>query len=242
MAQERLSPPSKEHSKSRDWLNTSVIKNAIEDHRNLPLTPELVNDTWTTFWREGGKRIGHTFNVPGCNCTSDELRELRSLNGGVLLIPDEVYTPEGLILLGKMFPEITSQVVRDNTSIINETDKGGCIVIDMGIEPPHMPVSETEALEYAKKIKRTGEHPQRFATYLIGSQFSNLLTRKYFDDNGTSSFLPGSRWKFDDRILLVRRGSVKKGNIVADVGNGDTALKSYGVRTECTISSDQRKA
>ncbi len=235
MVQERSKPLGR-HRESRDWLNTPAIGSAIEKYKKLPLTPELVNDIWTTFWQEGGKRIGHTFNVPRCNCTSDELRELWSLDRGVLLIPDEVYTPEGLILLGKMFPQITSQVLRNNTSTKNERYEGGCIIIDMDIDPPYMSddmsISETEALKYAETIKgkRIGKHPQRLSTYLIGSEFSHLLTGKYFDDNGTFSFLPGSRWTFDDRILLVRLG--EKGNIVADVGNGDTSLGSSGVRSE----------
>ena len=212
------------------WVDVLTIEDAIGKYKKAPLTPELVNNTWAILWQKWGKRINHTFNIPFCNFTSKELGDLRSFDRGVLLMPDEVYTPEGLIFLGRMFPEITSQVV-GGKSIVNCADKGGCIAIDMDIDPQYMPVSEMEALKYAENIKQVGKLPQRLSTYLIGSKFSSLLTRKHFDSNGTSSFLPGSRWKCDDRILLVH--SYGKGDIIADIGLGNNvAHNNWGVRSE----------
>lgn len=214
----------------QDWVKTPVIQDAIERYKKSPLTPELVNDTWSTFWQEGGKRINHAFKVPSCNIDSKELEELRSYDRGVLLIPDEVYTTEGLILLGKMFPKSTSQIIK-GSPIVNETNKGGCIIVDMDIDPQNMPISEKGALDYVYALKRVGKHPQRFTTYFVGSQFSYLLTNRYFDSDGTQSFLPGSRWFFSDRILLA---DLFEGcDIGVDKGDGsDTSWWGIGVRSE----------
>lgn len=230
MSAERLDS-SRAHLKSRNRENNLAIKGAIEKYKKLPLTPELVNGTWTILWQKWGEKIEHVFEAPSCNFTSEELGELRGLDRGVLLVPDEVYAPEGLILLGKIFPEITSDAMR-KLVIVNDSNKGGCIAIDMDIDPPDMSISEIGALGYAERIRKLGKHPQRFVTYLIGSRFNYLLTRQYFDKN-TDSFLPGSRWAFDDRILLVHSTGEGNANIVADVGsNDDTKRENQGVRSE----------
>lgn len=174
MPTERLDS-SRIHLKSQDRVSALAIRGTIEKYKRSPLTPELVNNTWAILWQKWGEKIRHTFQVPSCNFNSKELGELRAFDRGVLLVPDEIYTQNGLRLLRRIFPKITSDVV-GRVPIVNDSNKGGCIVIDMDVDPPYMSVSETGALEYAEKIRKLGKSPQRAPTYLIGSQFSHLLT------------------------------------------------------------------
>lgn len=179
------------------------LQNAVSEYKKGPLTPEHINDFWQAFWRNGEevlsqKGIDHSFQVPTCDRTVEELAELQKENKGVLLVPDELYTQKGLILLGNMFPKMESWVVQEGTKVVNNTDKGGSIDIEMNLDSPNRDTNEKQTLDVIEKQRRS---PQRLSTYIVGSQFSKLLTGHYFDEE-TASRLPGSR---DDGSLLGAR-------------------------------------
>ena len=161
-----------------------VIRKAIAEYRSQPHTPELVNTTWQTLWVEWGKRIGETFGVPQCDRTAEELVQLQKENKAILLIPDNV----DLIMLGKMFPQMRSRAVSEGTTV-TEPNKGGSIDIEMDLDSPHGNTTEDQIKDFLEQQERDG---QRLKTYIIGSQFSKLLTAHYLDEN-TTSRLPGSR-------------------------------------------------
>ena len=105
-------------------------------------------------------------------------------------MPDEIYTKEGLVLLGGMFPKMRSWSVGEKTIVTNDHDKGGSIDIEMDIDSPNRNTNERKALDILKKEGRKG---QRLATFIVGSQFSRLLTGGYLEEGSTWSRLPGSR-------------------------------------------------
>ena len=93
--------------------------------------------------------------------------------------------------------------VREETTVVNEDNNGGCIDIEMDIDSPYRNTNEEQAMDM---LKNEGRRGQRFATFIIGSQFSKLLTRRYLDEGHTWSLLPGSR--SEGYVLAVHSGSL----------------------------------
>lgn len=166
------------------------LGNVISEYKKGPLTPELVNSTWQNLWKIWGERVNHTFQVPTCDRTTGELARLQQERKAILLIPDELYTPKGLVLLGHMFPELGRLSVDyiDHTYITNDTDKGGSIDIEMFDESNSYNEKQAQRV-----IEKQGRNPQRLATYIVGSQFNKLLTGYYFDEGRRFSLLSGSQ-------------------------------------------------
>lgn len=59
----------------------------------------------------------------------------------------------------------------------------------MDIDSPNRNTNEKQAMDILKKEGRVG---QRLATFIVGSQFSRLLTDRYLDEGSTFSRLSGS--------------------------------------------------
>lgn len=167
-----------------------VLGLAILEYSKESLTPELVDTTWQTIWKTWGESVSHTFQVPSCDRTSEELAQLQREEKADLLVPDELYTKEGLVLLGRIFPKMRSWSVSEQTTVTNEHNKGGSIDIEMDLDSPHRNTGEKQAMDILRKERRTG---QRLATLIVGSQFSKLSTDRYLDEGATWSRLPGSR-------------------------------------------------
>ncbi|MBI2028108.1 MAG: hypothetical protein HYT07_00730 [Candidatus Levybacteria bacterium] len=159
-----------------------ILGHAISEYKKGHLTPELVDATWQTIWKTWGERINHTFQVPSCDRTPEELGGLAGKNRAVLLVPDEIYTKEGLVLIGKMFPKIQGWTKSENVKV--KDNNGGSIDIEMDIDSPNRNTSEDKARNIFIRERR---RVQRFATYIVGSQFSQLLTGRYLDEGSTWS-------------------------------------------------------
>lgn len=168
----------------------TALDRAVQEYKSQPLTPESVNKFWQTLWKVEGSEIGRVFDVPSCDRTAEELTELKEEKRAVLLIPDEFYTRAGLVLLGRMFPNMRSRFVQGGTTITNENNRGGCIDVEMDLKSPNGNTTQKNLEELAFSKGRNG---QRLATYMVASQFSKLLTGHYFDEGDTWSRVPGSR-------------------------------------------------
>lgn len=204
-----------------EMIPQDILSSAISEYINGPLTPELVDDTWKTIWETWGTSIRHTFQVPRCDRTSEELEKLFEEGSQVLLVPDELYTKEGLELVKSIFRIVNWP----SSSISNQENKGGCIDIEMTLDSPYRNTKENKAMGILKKEKRAG---QRLATYLVGSHFIYLQRSHYFDEN-TFSCLPGSRDNNNNKILVNYR------NGKMHLGSSTTPNKRYlekGLRSE----------
>lgn len=198
---------------------------AIAEYEAKSLTPEIVNKTWQTLWKVWGETVGQKFDVPSCDRTSEELAQLQKENKAVLLIPGNV----DLVTLGRIFPQMVSWAVSEGT-IIAEQSKGGSIDIEMDLNSPHRDTTEAQARDLLKSQGRDG---QRLKTYIVGSQFSKLLTGHYFDENSWSR-LPGSR--VGGRLVHARCYSVGNLNVNSDLNPRDRR-PSVGFRSEGAIQS-----
>lgn len=166
--------------KPKDFLAEVIL-----EYKSGPLSPELVNLTWQAVWRVWGKSIDHSFIVPSCDRTIEELASLESEGRGVILTPDEIYTQRGLVLLEKIFPKMGGWIEeygKTGIKVENRVRSGGCIDIEMD---PKIFGKPTESFyldqQLIENIASKGKKGLRLATYIVGSQFSKLLTGRYFD-------------------------------------------------------------
>src|SRR6185437_10980643 len=76
----------------------AALTEAMDRYReawdNNALTPELVDETWRTFWQTTLEIEPN--NIPSCDRTTEELAELKEQNRGVVLLPDEVMNVAGM--------------------------------------------------------------------------------------------------------------------------------------------------
>lgn len=162
-------------------------------------TPDFVDQFFQALWKTWGEKVNHVFEVPTCDRTREELAALYKEGKGVLLIPHEAYTPEGMILLERIFPQMGNWHAQSGTTIKNViNNNGGCIDIEMGIDVPNVNTSEKQLKMLFALQGREGE---RLVTYIVGSQVSRLLTGRFFDQGHTWSRLLGSH--SEDRTISV---------------------------------------
>lgn len=177
----------------------------VQEYQAEKPTPALVNHTWQNTWNVIGEFVEYKYQVPSCDRTVEELAQLREQGREVLLIPDVLYTPQGLVMLGEAFPLMGSWATdpREAVKIKYGSVRGGCIDIEMSPDAPYRTASGLTEQQLREKIAEDSRRlrrlltGQRLPTYFIGSQFSQL-TKEYFDLR-TWSRLPGS--VFAGRVL-----------------------------------------
>lgn len=171
-----------------------ALRPFVQEYRVAKVhTPELVNRTWQDMWGEIGRTVDFTYQVPSCDRTPEELAKLQQEGKAVLLLPDDIYTPEGLVRLGRAFPLMISWFTNPEhaAKISYGSNTGGSIDIEMSPDAPYRTPKGYRQEELVAKIAADKRAGQRLPTYFIGSQLSKLLTGHYFDEN-TWSRLPES--------------------------------------------------
>lgn len=166
----------------------------VQEYRDAKVcTPELVNHTWQNMWRVIGQIADFTYQVPACDRTEEELAQLQEKNRAALLLPSDIYTPDGLVRLGRAFPLMRSWTTdpKEVARISHGSNTGGCIDIEMSLDAPYRTSRGYNQKGLVAKIAADARAGQRLPTYFVGSQFSHLLTGHYFDEN-TWSRLPES--------------------------------------------------
>lgn len=90
---------------NQDGYLRKALRPFIKEYKAAKVhTPELINNTWAGIWRVIGERVDFKYLVPACDRTTEELVDLRIKNRANLLLPDDIYTPDGLVRLGRAFP------------------------------------------------------------------------------------------------------------------------------------------
>ncbi|MDO8618402.1 MAG: hypothetical protein Q7R49_00490 [Candidatus Daviesbacteria bacterium] len=180
----------------KDRLLRDAMRPFVQEYSAAKvLTPDLIDHTWQGIWRVIGERVEYEYQVPTCDRTTEELEKLKKEGRAVLLLPSDIYTPDGLVRLGRAFPLMRSWITnpKEAVKISHGSTEGGSIGIEMSLDAPYRTSKGYRQQELVDRITADGRSGQRFPTYLVGSQFSQFLTGQYFDIN-TWSRLPGSSY------------------------------------------------
>ncbi len=226
---------------SQDRQLRDAFSPFVQEYRDARVhTPELVNHTWQNIWVEIGRVVDFTYQVPSCDRTTKELAKLQKENKAVLLLPDDIYTPEGLVRLGKAFPLMRSWAtnLEHASEISYGSNKGGSIDIEMSLDAPYRTSRGYNQKELVAKIAADKRAGQRLPTYFVGSEFSQLLTGHYFDEN-TCSRLPESFCEGD--MLNARFDSDGEASVDA-IWDPEDQYPSLGGRSEGVSNRFLKKA
>lgn len=204
------------------------IASSIQEYQSKPHTPELINNVWQGFWGKAGKMVDYKYHVPRCDRTAEEIAQLEKKGRMVVLLPDDIFTANGLERLGRIFPFKMNQSIdqKEALKISHTSVKGGCFDVETNILTPVSYVLQNES-ELIKKIEREGRGGQRFPTYIAASEFRKLVAKGNSFDVETWSRLPGSLC--DGKVLSACSDD---NGYVLDLRSPDESSSSLGGRTE----------
>lgn len=171
-------------------------------------TPESVADYWQKKLQEDIQRarLSIDIQVPPCSWTEEEIRrpmwDIRGnpLKGMMVYIPEQFTGPKRLWLLGQMYPEMKRFYQEEDTFVRGALEISGYAMVEAAVEAPNLDTTQQELEAFAKKFDYLG---QDLVVYILASEASKSLLRKYFDLNSTHSRLLEARE--NGRVIGVNR-------------------------------------
>lgn len=175
------------------------LTKVTEAYRANLYNPEYVAAFHEAFWQVPRGEKGYTFKAPELVWTQEEMaRPLKGVErvngklreklypGMMVAIPEELQGKEGLIVAGRMWPELASRSVREDTPILYAYEQApGYFKVE---KDPVAPNRDTTQADLEKLVTPT-HRGQRLITYIAGSEQSKLLADEYFDQNTWSRLL-----------------------------------------------------
>lgn len=196
--------PEIQTAKSPDLLSQSLA-----EYKNKSHTSEFITSHWQTLWKVWGERVNLSLDIPPCDRTEEEVKQLEEEGRKLIYVPQQLSVQKDRHLLGQIFPKMSSYSVEENNPIGNETNAFGWLDIETSIDSPNVNSTEEELKQLFKSQKREGLDLNE---YIIGSQHAKLTKGRYFDEGLTLSRLLSSRdegrvvhaYFFSDGRLRVR--------------------------------------
>lgn len=204
------------------------------------LTPKLINDTWQAFWRGLGGVVDYKYRVPVCKLTQEKIDKIEEQRRTILLLPDDIFTPQGIVRLMKVFPlNWTGDLkgLKETERISHNTKRGGCIDVENQLSAPYSVDGGYSEPELRKKIESGGRrYGQRLPTYMVASMFSQLVEGHPFDFNDTCSRLLGSSY-YDGKEYKTLVAEYDNSNKCINISNYDPQKRNtnMGGRSEGII-------
>jgi len=208
------------------------IASLIQEYRSKSHMPELIDGVWQGFWKQA---VNISENqVPRCNRTTEEIALLEKNGKMLLLLPDVIFKPKGLVKLANAFPWIRDSWITNLNyvqKIKHNSAVGGCIDVEASISTP-VDYTLLSKRELREKIEGQARNPQRIPTYITASVFRLLFTGSSFDQTGTRSRLLGSWYEDKEKEVLSASFDSTNNRIVFSHGNSDGSYPGLGGRSE----------
>ncbi len=227
-----MSMGDKELDKGQIDSPVAPLRQAAQELNRNFFNPEAVTNFQQAFWQVPRGGEGFTFDIPPLSATSEQLKkpfidiEGRELLPLTIYIPEELRGKEGLIKLGKMFPELGSYSVKEGTPIEDVYHRTGYIRVEGVIDSPNPNTNEDQL---RKHFNSQGVLGQRLITYIIASRQMKIIKGQYPDQGTTWSRLLGSRG--DGRAVCAH--CLPGGRVHVDRGLGPRDRgASLGARSE----------
>jgi hypothetical protein len=164
------------------------LKRRLTDEvRNGLPSPDLLTRYWQAVYIADGMQAEFASVVPPCDWEEKPLRNLYEREGRLIYVPGVLTTPEGLVILQKMYPVLGGDITtRNGMPITQDRAGGGWIGIETCIEAPLRNGSDIDAREILGFLGLEG---QRLSTYIVGAMDSFRLTGQYFDNRAEARLL-----------------------------------------------------
>ncbi|OGH15100.1 MAG: hypothetical protein A2860_00210 [Candidatus Levybacteria bacterium RIFCSPHIGHO2_01_FULL_37_33] len=167
----------------------SYVSVLLPEYQTGPHTPELITSLWKAIWMDSGRKIDAEIQVPLVDRTEEEIKELEEQGRMMIYVPRGIATQDTRHLLGRIFPKMQGNSVKEQNPVANEGIESGWFDIESSLNSPNLKTTEEDLREL---FKSQGKQGQTLNQYIIGSQFLKLTTGHYFDED-TYSRLLGSR-------------------------------------------------
>ncbi|MEK6951395.1 MAG: hypothetical protein AABX29_00100 [Nanoarchaeota archaeon] len=195
-----------------------------QEYKGKPYNPEVITKIWRAFLPE--------VRIPECDWTEEQIADPIIGDEGepqeamMVFLPDLYRGKEGLINLGKRFPEMNHYSVQEGTPIVSDDRPGGWIKIEASVTAPNRNTTEYQLIAH---LESQGRYGQREEVYILGAQFSKRVNGQYFDEDSIWPRLFGSRCEG----YIVRAGFSSDGPLHLDWGLGPWGRDIYfGGRSE----------
>lgn len=166
---------------------------AKEIYGKDPHTPELLTRVWQIVWQNWGLRTGRDFWEIRCDRTQAEIDQLEAAGKSLIILPEEVLDQihNPYQFLAETFPFANNLRFQIRpASVAVAIPRVGTIAIEASVDAPNLNTGEYQLPQLFEAQGVTG---QTLVEYVVGSNFSRLMTSHYFDENGTRSRLTGTR-------------------------------------------------
>lgn len=157
-------------------------------YKAKPYNTELLTEFNQAFWLSRQQKMGVSradLVVADCPYREADIRRFMNNDSG-LFVPQIVSTaPEGLILLGKGFPQMGNLAFQEGTSVSN-IDKNGNLVdihgwmkTEKAVDAPYTRTNQSQAEKIVGEKHRIGD---TLNVYAVAGQQSKELTGQYLDE------------------------------------------------------------
>lgn len=168
--------------------NNQILEDAIQEYKRAH-TPELIRYTWEAIWTAWGRHIGLNVQVDSLDYSKEEVGELEAENRVLIYVPEELSQQESRYRLFQSFSKMQDDEVEDYHKVGNKIEnlakQFGWMSVEIGRDAPQMDAYHQLIELFINK----GLEGQTLNTYIIGAQFSRLITGHYFDD-----LIPSCSW------------------------------------------------
>jgi hypothetical protein len=168
--------------------SSKLLKIGVKEYKMNPDSLEKAVSFWRAFWFKNGIKIDRAIEVPDPSITGADMVRARESGSALIFIPEAVSTQEGRSLLGKMFPRMHGDSVREGNFYANRSNVWGWRWFK--------PIPEALVVDFDKsQILRP-----TLNEYIVVSQATKLLTGKYLDENSWC-YIPGTFYPPNVRVF-----------------------------------------
>ncbi len=128
-----------------DKIFLQKVAPSIKEFQKKPLASKSINKMWNVFYGELGSLNGFKYSVTRCpTFTKEEIARFEERDKMVILLPPEIFTPEGLEAVCKVFPLRMSWTddSKEVLKIFHSSKKGSCVATEMQSSAPYTTQSE----------------------------------------------------------------------------------------------------
>ncbi len=187
-----------------EYLSESEVNKIRSLYEKRVHTYKLITEVWRRFWNWRMEKKLVEIYVPPCDRSSEEIRELEEEGRMLIYVPPVFSASEGLRRLNDFFVSYEAAGLPKAEDIINNHEQHGWLDVEKSLRAPH--IGKGEATIALLESER-GWKVQTLNTYIIGSEFSQLVSGHCFDE-GTYSMVAS---RSEGENLLVRQQVFESG-------------------------------
>jgi hypothetical protein len=180
----------------------SLTAAAVAEYKTQPHTPELMTSVFQRISSERAAMAGLAVEVTPFPYTQEQLAASEAKGYRFGYLPAGLETQEYRPKLGRIFPKMQSNSVKEGNTVTNDESPSGWFEYEAAIDAPYTETTEDQLMD---RLAQDGRKILSLNEYIIASQDSKLFTGHYLDEFKPNEF---STWvrlgsRHDGRMVLA---------------------------------------